>query len=107
MSPNHFPLPLADIPVFLVGSSGSGAGMGTVAIPLHSFQKVCRKERWSTSSSGCAEAQGVLSQLHTGFGQWRCTGAWNPLSAQPTHLGPEHQLESPQPQAPCLIVSFP
>lgn len=106
MSPSHSPLPLADIPI-LVGSSGCGAGVGAVAIPLHGFQKVCRKKSWSRSSSGCAEAQGALAQLCWGFGQWRCTGARSPLSAQSTHLGPEHRLQPPQPQAPCSIVSSP
>lgn len=106
MSPSHCPLPLPDIPV-LVGWVGSGAGVGAVAIPLHSFQKVCRKESWSRSSSGCAEAQGALAQLCQGFGQWRCTGAWSSLSAQSAHLGPKHQLQTLQPQAPCSIVSSP
>lgn len=106
MSPSHSSLPLADIPI-LVGTSGSEAGVGAVPILLHGFQKVCRKESWSRRSSCCAKAQGALARLYQGFGQWRCTGAWSPLSAQSTHLDPEHQLQLPWPQAPCLIVSSP
>lgn len=102
--PQPFPLPLADIPI-IVGSSGSEAGVGAVPLLLHGFQKVCRKESWSRSSSGCAEAQGALAWLHGALGSGDAQERGEP--PVPTHLGPEHQLQSPWPQAPCSIVSSP